>query len=83
MRAAQGLHVEWVDDEAVVLDSGGGLLHYLNRPAALTYALILEHGHEDAMRRLEELFGGSPHFEQEVDALIEELRDKGLIIDEH
>lgn len=83
MRATEGLHVEWVDDEAVVLDAGSGQLHYLNPPVALAYALILEHGHEDAMRRLEKMFGGNPRFEQEVDVLIEELRDKGLVIDEH
>jgi hypothetical protein len=83
MRAAHGVHVEWVDDEAVVLDSSSGQLHYLNSSAALVYALILEHGHEDAMKHLVDLFEPSPRFEQEVDVLIEELRDKGLIIDEH
>jgi hypothetical protein len=81
MRAAPGVHVEWVDDEAVALDSSSGQLHYLNSSAALVYALILEHGHEDAMRRLGDMFEPNARFEQEVDALIEELNDKGLIIE--
>ena len=42
MRPADGKHVEWIDDEAVVLDPSTEELHYLNGPAALVYALILE-----------------------------------------
>jgi hypothetical protein len=83
MRAAPGFHVEWVDDEAVVLDTQSGLLHYLNAPAALVYALILEHGFEEAIARVGSLnTGAGPPDRNELTQLVEDMKERGLLIDE-
>jgi coenzyme PQQ synthesis protein D (PqqD) len=81
MQAAPGLHVEWVDDEAVVLNPGSSELHYLNRSAALVFALILEYGFQEAMSRVELTFYESTSLEEELEALIAELVEKGLLTD--
>jgi hypothetical protein len=81
MQPAQGLHVEWVDDEAVVLDPDSHELHYLNTSAALVYALILEHGYETAMRRLKADYRNASGFDKEVELLVEDLVGKGLLVD--
>ena len=81
MRAAEGMHVEWVDQEAVVLDPQTSRLHYLNPPAALAYALILEHGYDGALEQLEGRArdGENP---EELRRLIDDMVEKGLLVDE-
>jgi hypothetical protein len=81
MQAAPGLHVEWVDDEAVVLNPASSELHYLNQSAAIVFALILEYGFDEAMTRVESSFQSSAGVEKELEALIAELVEKGLLTD--
>ena len=81
MQAAPGLHVEWVDDEAVVLNPASSELHYLNPSAALVFALVLEYGFEEAMSRVESTFNESTELEEELEGLIAELVKKGLLTD--
>ncbi len=82
MRVADSMYVEWVEGEAVVLDRDSGELHYLNRPAALVFALIQEHGYEGAMREVGERFGTAPGMRAELDTLIKEMLDKQILVDE-
>ena len=81
MRPARGKHVEWVDQEAVVLDTESREVHYLNPPAAVAYALILEHGYDEAMGRLKLSFGSESDFENDVATLVDDLMEKGLLVD--
>ena len=81
MRPAPGIHVEWVDDEAVALDTGTDRLHYLNPPAALVYALILEHGYEEALRRLRPTTQGDDSGDRELAELLDRMVDLGLLVD--
>ena len=81
MQAAPGMHVEWVEGEAVVLDSSSNRLFYLNSSAALVYALIQEHGFEGAMKELDDRFGGDPQVKEELPDLLDQLVDQGLLID--
>ena len=81
MRAAEDLHVEWVDDEAVVLDPHSGHMHYLNPAAAFIYALIQEYGYEEAVRRLEEQFDPDAAVRRELDTLVGDMKSKGLLVD--
>ncbi len=81
MRAAPDMHVEWVDDEAVVLNPETGQIHYLNAPAALMYALILEHGYEGALSELQGSFG-TERVGEDVTALTEDMVTRGLLLDE-
>lgn len=82
MKPAEGLHVEWVDDEAVVLDTTSSQLHYLNPPAALVYALILEHGYESALEELRRTRGGNPQMNEELDTLLKDMTSKGILVDD-
>ncbi len=81
MRAIDGLHVEWVDDEAVVLNPETGQIHYLNAPAALVYALILEHGYDGALQQLRENFA-SQDVSVDVGELSEHMVAIGLLVDD-
>ena len=76
------MHVEWVQDEAVVLDPASGELHYLNAPAALVYASIQEFGFEEGLRQIEQSHGDAPGFAEELSKLLDDMRDKGLLVDE-
>jgi hypothetical protein len=78
---AAGMHVEWVGDEAVVLDSENARLHYLNPPAALVFALIAETGYEGALERLHRSYGDVADLQGDVHSLIDELREKGVLVD--
>lgn len=80
MRAAPEIHVEWVDDEAVALNPETGQLHYLNPPAALAYALIAELGLEEGLLQLRERAQIPPEAEGELQVLIDEFLDKGLLL---
>jgi len=81
MKPAPGKHVEWVDQEAVVLDTESREIHYLNPPAAVAYALILEHGYEEAMGRLKQSFGTETVFEKDVAALVDDMVEMGLLVE--
>jgi hypothetical protein len=80
MRAAPGIHVEWVDNEAVVLDPTTQELHYLNATAAVVYALILEHGVEQAVATVLETIDGVDR--DELDDLLAGMRESGLLVDD-
>ena len=82
MEAAEGLHVEWVEQEAVVLDPVSGQMHYLNPPAAYVYALIQEYGYQEAMTRLEQDFEESSAIRRDLTTLLEDMVAKGLLVDQ-
>ena len=82
MHVQPSIHVEWVDNEAVALDSATGQLHYLNSPAALVFALILEHGYERALSELRVMHAGEPQLEEHLSELLEDMVEKGLLTDE-
>lgn len=81
MKLASHLHVEWVEDEAVVLDTRQSRLHYLNSSAALVYALIEEHGYDDALRLLDEMATQQPDIKRDLPGLIEDMVDRGILLD--
>ena len=81
MRPADGKHVEWIDDEAVVLDPATEELHYLNGPAALVYALILEHGFDRGMEEVRSIYCAESDIEEDIAECLEGLADKGLLVD--
>ena len=81
MKAAPGLHIEWVEDEAVVLDPDTGHMHYLNPPAAFVYALIQEYGYDGAVERIQQQFEVEAGIRSQLDSLVEEMRSKGLLVD--
>jgi hypothetical protein len=77
------MHVEWVGEEAVVLDQVTSSLHYLNSSAALVYALILEHGFEAAMQKLAMIFGSMTEERRlEISALLDEMTRVGLLVED-
>ena len=82
MRVADGKHVEWVDEEAVVLDSDTGDLHYLNGPAAKVFAFIGEYGYDQALKELEKQHGDTPNFKEELQDVLKDMVEKGLLVDE-
>lgn len=82
MRAVEGFHVEWVKDEAVLLDPESGQMHYLNPPAAYVYALIQEYGFDVAMKRLEDGFDANAGIRRELGPLLDDMVAKGLLVNE-
>lgn len=82
MRAAEGLHVEWVDDEAVVLDPQTSQLHYLNPTAALVYAAILELGYDRGLEEVKRRHRDADGMTAELASLVDDMVSKGLLIDE-
>lgn len=74
------MHVEWVDNEAVVLDPESGQLHYLNPPAALFYALVLEHGYEAGLEELKRTVPESSDGD-ELSVLLDQMLERGLLLD--
>lgn len=78
MKRAHGMHVEWVGDEAVILEEATGQLHYLNPPAALLLALVEEDGYEAAVSSLIERFGD---ISADIEALTKDMVDKGILVD--
>ena len=77
MEATPGMHVEWVGDEAVVLDPSNGHVHYLNPPSALFYGLVLEHGFDGALDRLRTLHPEAP--EDDIHEIVEQMTAAGLL----
>ena len=82
MRMAPDLHFEWVEDEAVVLNPATKQLHYLNPSAALVCALIEEIGYHEAIAKLRDNYKGTAALEQELDDLMTDLRERGLLVDD-
>jgi hypothetical protein len=82
MRAVDGIHVEWVEDEAVVLDPSSGHLHYLNPPAAVFLALVLEHGYDEALSEYHRTYSQEPNFDEELARMIEQMKEGGLLVDD-
>lgn len=82
MKVADGKHVEWVDEEAVVLDSDTGDLHYLNGPAAKVYALIAEYGYDKGLDELTKQHGGEPNFKEQLDDVLKDMVEKGLLVED-
>jgi hypothetical protein len=80
IRPAPHVHVEWVEDEAVVLDSESDQFHYLNSSAALVYASVLEHGYNKAMEELNRRFRTNPEAREQVGQLIDDMLEKGLLV---
>lgn len=80
MRPGPGMHIEWVEEEAVVLDPETGHLHYLNPSAAYVYALICEYGFEDASQQIESQFEDGTPMRRELPALLRDMRSKGLLV---
>ena len=83
VKVPSSLHVEWVGDEAVVLDTDTGRIHYLNSSAALTYALIMEMGLKPAVRHLRRTKRVSWGNRKELKALIVDLQARGLLTEDH
>lgn len=81
MRPSPDLHVEWIEDEAVVLDQTSGQIHHLNAPAAVFLALVQELGYDGAVARLTEELGDRPGFEEELARLQTDMRERGILID--
>ena len=81
MRLAKGVHIEWVDDEAVVLDQASGHLHYLNASAALILAMVLEHGLDKGVTELTALVGEASSLNEDVETVLADLREKNLFVD--
>jgi hypothetical protein len=81
LRGAPGLHIEWVGDEAVVLEPKSGQLHYLNPSAALIFGLISEVGGERAVEELKRSFADVPNFDSELVHAIRDMVEKGLLTD--
>ena len=82
MRSTPGLHVEWVEDEAVVLDPLTRQLHYLNPAAAYFFALIQEYGLDNAVERIDADYPAGTALRDGLEAMAAEMREKGLLIDD-
>ena len=82
VRPSNNLHVEWVADEAVVLNPATGELYYLNPPAALVLAFIDEYGFAQGLVELREAHGARPGFEKELAEVLEDMQEKGLLTNE-
>lgn len=71
--------MEWIDDEAVVLDVASGELHYLNPPAALAYGLFLEYGVESGLKNLFRTRDVRWRQRKEVRKLLDDMLVRGLL----
>jgi hypothetical protein len=80
VHATEGVHVEWVEDEAVILHPETKQLHYLNSSAAMVYALIQEEGFDAALKEIRARHQG-PEVEENLRQLVEDLVEKGLLVD--
>ena len=79
MKVASTIEIEWVDDEAVALDTASGEFHYLNTSAALALALIQEHGFDQALIELKTRRAAEEGSHDEITKLIDEMVEKGLL----
>jgi GDP-D-mannose dehydratase len=83
MRPAAQMHVEWIDDEAVVLDTDTGHLHYLNPIAALAYALILEHGVDQGVKEFRKAKQIGWRKRKDIKKMVRDMVSSGLLEVEH
>ena len=81
MRIVPGLHVEWVGDEAVVLNPDSKELHYLNGSAAIFFALLEEEGYPEALTHLQQRFKGQD-IDEEIKGLVTDMVERGLLTDD-
>ena len=81
MRAAEGVHIEWVEQEAVILHPETERLHYLNPTSALFYALIQESGFDEAVAEMRRRFPEVPDLAQHLKALTDLFVEEGLLTD--
>ena len=79
MEVASTIEIEWVEDEAVALDTASGEFHYLNTSAALALALIQEHGFDKAVVELKARRAAEEGSDDEIAKLIDEMVEKGLL----
>lgn len=82
MKISGDAYVEWIDDEAVVLDKATGEIHYLNPSAALVFALLSEVGYRGVKKQL--MHQGLLRYwnkRKELKALMATLREKGLVVE--
>ena len=56
-------------------------LHYLNPTAAIFFALVQEHGYEEARKSFESQFD-IPNIGEEVDAMVAQMVDEGILVDD-
>lgn len=82
MKLAPGVHIEWVDQEAVILDQDKSLLHHLNPTAALVVAYIDEYGYTDGRRMIEERFAIENQGSEELEELLLKLIAQGLLVND-
>ncbi len=80
MQAPPDVHVEWVDEEAVVLNTATNEIHYLSPSAAYAYAMILEYGYTDALQRIAAEQPGAD-IVSDVELLVSDLVARGLLVD--
>lgn len=76
------MHVEWIEGEAVALDSKTSQLHYLNGPAALILALVTEYGHNRALEELGRSHAGVQEMDAQLPALLTDMVERGLLLDD-
>jgi hypothetical protein len=75
-----GIHVQWVNDEAVVLNEDTSELHYLNPQSALMYALVLEYGMPEAVTKAcERMEGPADQITDEMNKVVGSFIEKGLL----
>jgi len=82
MRANPQVHVEWIEGEAVALDSKTSQLHYLNGPAALVLALVTEYGYDQALEELGRSHADAQGMNEDLPALFTDMLERGLLLDE-
>lgn len=76
------MHIEWVDQEAVILDPRTERLHYLNPSAALLFGLIQEVGYEAAIEEMRNRFGTEEGFDEEIQGVVGVMVEEGLLEDD-
>ena len=80
MHQPKGIHVQWVEDEAVVLNEDTSEIHYLNPQSALIYALVLEYGMPEAVGHVcERVDAPADQVQAETEQIVKDLIDKGLL----
>ena len=80
MNIPDRVHVQWVEEEAVVLNEETSEVHYLNPQSALIYALVLEFGMPQAIDHLCERLNGPPdEIRLETAKVVASFKEKGLL----
>jgi hypothetical protein len=79
---APGRYVEWIADEAIVLEPDTGRLHYLNAPAALMYGLIAEFGYAAAVVEFKHRTKSASGADEALAELVAAMLEKRLAVDD-